>query len=401
MDTVDVLVVGGGIVGLATAHRILVDRPGLHVRVIEREATVGRHQSSRNSGVLHSGVYYLPGSAKARWSTAGKEQMERFCEEHGVPVVRTGKVVAAVEPEEVPFLKVLLERGRSNGVEVHAMTAEETAEREPHLRSLGALFVPRTAVTDFGLVCRALERRIVEAGGLVTTSAEMTRLTPTDDGVRVSTTVGDIDARVVVTCTGLRSDRTARLTGDGGPERIVPFRGSWLALRPERRHLVMGNIYPVPRPGLTFLGVHLTRRVDGSVWIGPNAVMALAREGRRPWSADLRDLRETLTFPGVYRLGRKHPNVAFGEVYRDVVLRATIRKVQRYVPEITAADVERGPWGVRAQLIDPSGEMVNDFRIKHSGRTGRLIHVVNAPSPAATASLQIGAELRDRVLEVL
>lgn len=401
MEQVDVAIVGGGIVGLATAYRILEERPDLVVRVVEREASVGLHQSSRNSGVLHSGVYYRPGSAKARWSTAGKEQMERFCAENDVPVLRTGKVVAAVEPVEVPFLKVLLERGRSNGVEVHEMTPEETAEREPHLRALGALFVPRTAVTDFGMVCHALVRRITEAGGTVVTSSEMTGLTATDSGVQIETTTGDIEARVAVTCTGLRSDRTARMTGDGGPERIVPFRGSWLALKSERRHLVNGNIYPVPRPGLTFLGVHLTRKVDGSVWIGPNAVMALAREGKHPWSADLRDLRETLMFPGVYRLGVRHPNVAFGEVLREIVLPATIRKVQRYVPEITTADVERGPWGVRAQLIDPSGEMVNDFRIKRSGRSGRLIHVVNAPSPAATASLQIGAEIREQVLAAL
>jgi L-2-hydroxyglutarate oxidase len=398
MEQVDVVIIGGGIVGLATAHRLLEARPDLTVRVVERESAVGLRQSSRNSGVLHSGIYYQPGSAKARWSTAGKIQMEQFCAENDVPVVHTGKVVAAVEPEEVPFLQVLLERGRSNGVEVHEMSAAETAEREPHLRALGALFVPRTAVTDFGMVCRALERRITEAGGTVTTGVEMTGLVPTGTSVRVGTTAGDLEARTVVTCTGLRSDRTARLTGDGGPERIVPFRGSWLELRPERRYLVNGNIYPVPRPGLTFLGVHLTRKIDGSVWIGPNAVVALAREGRRPWSIDLRDLRDTLSFRGVYRLGMKHPNVAFGEVYRDVMLRATIKKVQRYVPEITVDDVERGPWGVRAQLIDRDGEMVNDFRIKQSGR---LIHVVNAPSPAATASLQIGAELRDNVLAAL
>jgi (S)-2-hydroxyglutarate dehydrogenase len=394
----DVVVVGGGIIGLATAHRILEARPDLDVTVLERGSDVGLHQSSRNSGVLHAGLYYTPGSAKARWCVAGKTQLERFCDEHGVPVARVGKVVAAIRKDELPGLAALAERARANGVEVEELGPAGVLDHEPNLRALAGVWSPSTAVTDFGQVCRALADRIEVDGGRVETDVEVLGFDQRDDHVRLTTTVGDVEGRFVVTCAGLQADRLARLAGESGRERIVPFRGSWLRLRPERAHLVKGNIYPVPQPGLPFLGVHLTRRIDGEIWIGPNAVLALAREAAGPWSLDRRDLTDTLRFAGVYRLALRHAGTAVGELWRDRVLRSTIREVQRYVPEISIGDVERGPWGVRAQLMSPDGQLVDDFRLH---RTGRTLHVLNAPSPAATASLAIGAELRDQVIASL
>jgi (S)-2-hydroxyglutarate dehydrogenase len=392
----DVVVVGGGIVGLATAYRLLAARPRLRVAVLEREAAVGRHQSSRNSGVLHAGLYYPPGSAKARWSRAGKAAMERFCAEHGVPVERTGKLVVAVERRELGALAALAARARTNGVEVHECDGAGLREHEPHVAGIAGLWTPETAVTDFGAVCRALAAAVLVAGGEVRTGVEVVGVSDAPREVEVATTAGDLAASVVVACAGLRADRVAAMTGSPPAERIVPFRGAWLELRPELGHLVRGNIYPVPTGGgLPFLGVHLTRRIDGRVWIGPNAVLATAREGARPWSVSRRDLAEVLRFSGTWRLARRHLGVAVAEVWRDRVLPATIREVQRYVPAIGRGDVRRGPWGVRAQLVAPDGSLVDDFTIRASGR---VLHVLNAPSPAATSALAIGDELTARAL---
>jgi (S)-2-hydroxyglutarate dehydrogenase len=391
----DVVVVGGGIVGLATTHRLLRARPGLRVAVLEREAAVGQHQSSRNSGVLHAGLYYTPGSAKARWSRAGKAAMERFCAEHGVPVERTGKVVVAVERRELAALAALAARARTNRVEVHELDGAGLREHEPYVAGLAGLWTPETAVTDFGAVCRALAAEVLVAGGEVRTGVEVVGLTDGAREVRVATTGGDVTASAVVACAGLRADRVAAMSGSPPAERIVPFRGAWLELRPELGHLVRGNVYPVPTGGLPFLGVHLTRRIDGRVWIGPNAVLAAAREGVRPWSLSRRDLADVLRFGGTWRLARRHLGVAVAEVWRDRVLPAMIREVQRYVPAIGRGDVRRGPWGVRAQLVAPDGTLVDDFTIRASGR---VLHVLNAPSPAATSALAIGDELTSRVL---
>ena len=397
MATCDVAVVGGGLVGLATALRIVEQRPDLTVTLLEREDEVGRGQSSRNSGVLHAGLYYTPGSAKARWCTAGKLRMERFCEENEVPLLRNGKVVAAVRGEELPRLADLADRARTNGVEVRELSAAEVNELEPNVSALAGLHSPNTCVTDFGLVAQAMARRIRAAGGEIRTGSEVVDIDHAEHRpVRLTSRTGTIEARAVLACTGLQSDRTARRAGVDLPERVLPFRGSWLRLRPAKRHLVSANIYPVPAPGLPFLGVHITPRVDGEVWIGPNAVLALAREGRRPWSIDARDAVEAFGFGGLWRLARQHPSTAFGEVFRDLWLRATIKEVQRYVPDIGLADVERGPWGVRAQLTHPDGALVDDFRFE---RQGRILHVLNAPSPAATSSLMIGDELSAMVLE--
>jgi (S)-2-hydroxyglutarate dehydrogenase len=393
------VVVGGGIVGLATAYQALRARPDLRLTVFEREDRLAAHQSSRNSGVLHAGLYYPPGSAKARWCRAGKESLERFCAEHGVPVARTGKVVVAVRSEELPGLAALAERARTNGVEVHELDAAGIREHEPHVTGLAGLWSPATAVTDFFVVAEAMAAAVRSAGGEVSTGVEVVGLDDRSATVRVATTGGDVEASAVVACAGLRADRVAAMTGSSLDERIVPFRGSWLELRPDRRHLIRGNVYPVPsQGGLPFLGVHLTRRIDGRVWIGPNAVIAGAREGDRPWSVDMRDALASATFGGTWRLARQHLGVAVAEVWRDRVLRATLREVQRYVPDIQLEHVRRGPWGVRAQLVDRQGRLVDDFTIRASGR---VVHVLNAPSPAATSSLAIGEELARQALERL
>ena len=396
----DVVIVGGGIVGLATAHRLLCARPHLRLVVLEADTAVARHQSSRNSGVLHAGLYYPPGSAKARWCVAGKRSMERFCAEHGVPYDRRGKVVVAVDRRELPGLRDLAHRARTNGVEIHELDAEGIRAHEPHATGIAGLWSPTTAVTDFRAVAHTLVGLIEAAGGEVRTGARVTGLDDQHTSVRI--TVGDgscVEARTAVVCGGVQADRLARLGGIDIDERILPVRGSWLELTPAKRHLVQGNIYPVPvAGGLPFLGVHLTRRIDGSVLIGPNAVATAARSDARRWGLDRRDLRDTLRYPGTWRLARAHIGTAVGELVTDLVPTAALRAVRRYVPSITADDVTPGPWGVRAQLLDRRGRLVDDFLVR---ATDRVLHVLNAPSPAATASLEIGAALRDRVLERL
>jgi L-2-hydroxyglutarate oxidase len=399
MAQCDVAIIGGGLIGLATALQLLEQRPDLRVTVLEREDDVGLGQSSRNSGVLHAGLYYTPGSAKARWCTAGRLRMERFCEEHDVPLLRNGKVVVAVRDEELPRLRDLAGRARTNGVTIRELTAEEVHELEPNVTALAGIHSPATSVTDFGLVAQAMARRVRAAGGEIRTGSEVVTIDAQDHRpVRLSTRTGAIEARAAIACAGLQADRMARSTGVALPDRILPFRGSWLRLAADRRHLISANIYPVPAPGLPFLGVHLTRRVDGEVWVGPNAVLALAREGRRPWSLDLRDLSASLGFAGSWRLARRHPDVAFSEVQRDLWLRAAVREVQRYVPAIGLEDLERGPWGVRAQLTATDGTLVDDFRIE---QRGRMLHVLNAPSPGATSSLMFGEALAGRTIEGL
>jgi L-2-hydroxyglutarate oxidase len=399
MASCDVAIVGGGLVGLATAMQLIGQRPDLKVTVLEREDEVGRGQSSRNSGVLHAGLYYTPGSAKARWCTTGKIRMERFCEDNEVPLLRNGKVVAAVRPEELPRLADLADRARTNGVEIRELSTAEVTELEPNVTALAGIHSPNTSVTDFGLVAQAMATRIRAAGGEIRTGSEVVDIDQADHRpVRLSSRTGTVEAQRVLACTGLQSDRVARRAGVDLAERVLPFRGSWLRLKEPKRTLVSANIYPVPAPGLPFLGVHITPRVDGDVWIGPNAVLALAREGSRPWSVDMRDAVEAFGFGGLWRLAWQHPSTAFGEILRDLWLRATIKEVQRYVPEIGIDDVERGPWGVRAQLTHPDGALVDDFRFE---RQGRVLHVLNAPSPAATSSLMIGDELSTMMLEGL
>jgi L-2-hydroxyglutarate oxidase LhgO len=351
--------------------------------------------------VIHAGVYYTPGSAKARLTARGRAQLLALCAEEHIEVATTGKLAVAVDDAELPGLRALEERARSNGVTTRWLGAEEIARVEPAATGVAALHVPSTAVVDFTHVSAALARRVATAGGRIRLHSPITDLH--EDDHHVDLTIGGSEhlrAATVVACAGLQADRLAALQDEDvlGDLRIVAFRGSWLKLRPDRAHLVNGSIYPVPAPGLPFLGVHVTRRVDGEVWIGPNAVLAGAREGETPGSISLRDLRDVASFPGTWRLARRHLGVGVGELWRDRVVAAMVREVRRYVPAITRTDVARGPWGVRAQAVRRDGSLVDDFVLR---RIGRVVHVLNAPSPAATASLAIGEELRDQVLPLL
>ncbi len=393
---VDVAVIGGGIVGLATAYQLLQQRPDLRVLVLEKEPDVGRHQSSHNSGVIHAGVYYAPGSLKARFCAAGKQALERYSDVRGIRFVRNGKVVVQVDRSEDERFEALRERARNNGVEgLREIGPRELAEIEPHAAGLRALHSPSTGSIDFRDVCRALVEDIEGAGGQVRTGAAVRDLDDAEHEVRLVAANGDVRARVAVACAGLQADRVASLTDEEPDPRIVPFRGSWLVLKPEARHLVNGHIYPVPDPRFPFLGVHLSRRINGSVLVGPNAVLALSRErySRRGW--DPTDVRAILRYPGFWRLAARHVATGAREVFQDTFRSAYVREVQRYVPEVTEDDLEDGPVGIRAQSVAPDGSLIDDFVITG---TRRVMHVRNAPSPGATASLAIGEHLAREAL---
>ncbi|HEX2384485.1 MAG TPA: L-2-hydroxyglutarate oxidase [Acidimicrobiales bacterium] len=379
MTAADVVVVGGGIVGLATAYRLGQARPDARITVLEKEATVGRHQSSHNSGVLHAGLYYAPGSKKAELCRRGKAAVEAFADGHGIPIVRNGKLVVAVDERELPALAALTERAEANGVpELRTLDRDELREVEPHVAGVRALHSPSTGVIDFGLVCDALASELD-----VRTETSVVDLVEANGGVRLTTTRGEIEARAVVVCAGLWSSQLAKRASLVTDVQIVPFRGTWLALRPSGASLVNGNIYPVPDPELPFLGVHFTRRVDGSVWSGPNAVLSLAERSV---------VRDALRFRGLWRLGAREARVAVREFRLSHWHRAALRELNRYVPELQHDDIEwsNRPSGVRAQAVRRDGSLVDDFVIEGKGR---IVWVLNAPSPAATASLAIGEVL--------
>lgn len=394
----DVVVVGAGILGLATARELVRRRPGARVAVLDKEAAPGRHQSSHNSGVLHAGVYYAPGSLKAQLCVEGKRLMEDFAEEHGIGFERCGKLIVALDASELGRLETLHERGTANGVPGLRMVGpDEIEEIEPHAAGVRALHVPGTGIIDYAAVVRRLVELLREEGVEVRTWHEVLGIDEEPGGTRLHTSGGDLLARQVIACAGLHSDRVARLSADradSGDVRIVPFRGDYYTLRPAARHLCRGLIYPVPDPSLPFLGVHFTRRVDGAVWAGPNAVLATAREGYRRTDLDRRDLAETLRFTGFHRLARRYWRTGATEVWRDVSASAFLRELQRYVPEVTSEDLVFGPSGVRAQAVSAEGALVDDFLLQESGRA---LHVLNAPSPAATASLAIAGRLAERM----
>ncbi len=390
----DVVVVGGGIVGLATAFKLLRQRPGAAVLVLEKENSVGFHQTGHNSGVLHSGIYYKPGSLKARVAVRGAGEMVRFCEEHGVPFELSGKVIVAASEEERPRLEALLERGNENGVPgLRVISVEELRDIEPHARGVAALHSASTGIVSFRAVAEAMASAIEKAGGHVRTSARLLGFGRERDAVRLHTEAGDLLAKRVVTAAGLHADRVAALSGAEPSARIVPFRGEYYRLRPESRGLVRGLIYPVPDPRFPFLGVHFTRRIDGEVEAGPNAVLAFAREGYRKTDVRARDLWDMARFPGTFRMARKHWRTGIGEYYRSFSKSAFVRKLQRLVPELTEGDLGPGGSGVRAMALERDGNLVDDFRIvKSSG----FVHVLSAPSPAATSALAIA----DHILEL-
>ncbi len=393
-----VAVIGGGIVGLATAHRLLRRRPDVQVLLLEKEAGPGRHQTGHNSGVLHCGLYYKPGSTKARMAVQGIRKMVEFCAEHKVPYDLCGKVVVATEPEEVPRLHDLLERGRANGLEgLQLLGPEQIRELEPHAAGLVGLRVPQEGIVDYAAVADAMVREIRDQGGVIHFSSEVTELR-NGKGWRIGTTGGDHEADFLINCAGLYCDRVSRMAGNRDATKIVPFRGEYYKVRPERQHLVRNLIYPVPDPKFPFLGVHFTRLIYGGIEAGPNAVLAFAREGYRYTDFSMRDMVETLTYRGFWRFFLRYPAMCWSEFRRSFSRALFCKSLQRLVPELQLDDLAPGGAGVRAQALSPAGELVQDF---YFVAQARALHVLNAPSPAATASLAIADEVIDRIQDAI
>ncbi|WP_443045993.1 L-2-hydroxyglutarate oxidase [Streptomyces sp. GQFP] len=394
----DVLVVGGGIVGLSTAYAITRAAPGTRVTVLEKESGPARHQTGRNSGVIHSGIYYRPGSLKARYAVRGAAEMVKFCAEYGIPHAVTGKLIVATERDELPRLHALVQRGRENGIPVRELGPAQIGEYEPEVRGLAGIHVGTTGICDYVAVARQLAE---SSGAEIRYGARVVRVDRRPDlGVAVRTAGpwgGEVvRGRVLVNCAGLYCDEVARLTGDDPGMRIVPFRGEYFTLaRPE---LVRGLVYPVPDPAFPFLGVHLTRGIDGGVHIGPNAVPALAREGYGWGTVRVRELGATVAWPGTWRIAARHWRYGGGELRRSVSKRAFARAVRRLLPVVSEGDLVPAAAGVRAQAVLRDGTLVDDFLIREGARA---VHVLNAPSPAATASLPIGREVARRALAVL
>jgi L-2-hydroxyglutarate oxidase LhgO len=394
----DVIVVGAGIVGLATALRMVEREAGISVLVVDKEQSVGLHQTSHNSGVIHRGVYYRPGSLKAQMCVSGAERLIRFCDEHDIPYRLIGKLIIASDDEEVSALDVLEERARANGVpDLRRLDAGEIRSVEPEAVGVAALHSPQTGIVDFLRVARTYAQLLERAGGRVRLGAEVTGLEQHDDRVAVRIGSETLRAEVLVTCAGLHADRLAAMGGAGGGHdlRIIPFRGDYYHLPPERSGLVRGLIYPVPDPRFPFLGVHFTPRLSGDVWLGPNAVPAFAREGYRFRDVSLPDLVGTLRFGGFWRMAARHWRMGAAEMWREASRRSFARALRRYVPDIRDSDLVGHASGVRAQAVAADGSLVDDFDI--SGE-GRVLHVRNAPSPAATSSLAIGDWIAERAV---
>ena len=393
----DLLIIGAGIVGLATALEATRRFPKMRLVVVEKEARVAAHQTGHNSGVIHSGIYYKTGSLKARNCVAGAASMKRFCQEHGVAYEECGKLVVATSDEEVPRLEALHERGIANGVPgLRMMQRGELREIEPHCEGLRAMHVPTTGIVDYTAVAQKYAELIQRAGGEIALGAKVVGLRSDVGDNIVETRAGAFRARYVINCAGLYSDTITRMAGVETNLEIVPFRGEYYEVRPERRYLISNLIYPVPDPRFPFLGVHFTRRVNGSVEAGPNALLAFRREGYTGAAPDLGEAMEMLRFPGFWKMARKYWRKGLSEQYRSWAKAAFARALQKMVPELEESDLAPGGSGVRAQAVDANGNLVDDFHFVHSGR---MIHVCNVPSPAATASLEIGREIVDMMAE--
>ncbi len=395
MELKRIVIVGGGIVGLAAAHELLRRKPGAAVTVLEKEPRVGQHQSSHNSGVLHAGLYYKPGSQKALLAVNGLRRMIAFCQQHSVPHEICGKLVVAVDETELPRLHSLLERGEQNDLEgLQWLKPEQLREIEPHAAGIAAIRVPQEGIVDYPRVCAVLQEEITKGGGRVVTGAKVTAISPDGIGWRIESAVGDFAADYLVNCAGLHCDRVSELAGERREARIVPFRGEYYQLKKERQFLVRNLIYPVPDPQFPFLGVHFTRLIHGGIEAGPNAVLAFAREGYRKTDVKVGDLWDALTFSGLWRFLGKHKRMSWEELKRSFSKRLFCESLQRLVPEIREEDMEPGGAGVRAQAMSPSGDLIQDF---HLVRRPNGLHVLNAPSPAATASLAIGETIAGMV----
>lgn len=386
----DVAVIGGGIVGLAVAYTLSRSRPAPRVVVLEKERRLAAHQTGRNSGVIHSGVYYKPGSRKALGCRRGKALLEAFCRQHGVAFELCGKVVVALDEGELPRLNELHTRAVANGVACELIDAAQLRKLEPHAAGVRALHVPETGIVDYTAVCEKLAELLRVRGGEIVLGARVTGLSERGGEVVLATEAGEVRASAVVNCAGLHSDRVLQFSGASRPARIVPFRGEYFELVPAARELCRNLIYPVPDPSFPFLGVHFTRMLGGGVECGPNAVLALAREGYTWGDIDLADTLDVLAYKGFWRLARRHARAGAGEMWHSLSKRAFTRALKRLIPEIEARHLVRAPAGVRAQALASDGALVDDFLIR---RVGRVVHVCNAPSPAATSSLAIGEEI--------
>jgi len=394
MERSDYLVLGGGIIGLATAWQITRRFAGASVVVLEKEPRLAEHQTGRNSGVLHSGIYYKPGSLRAVNCREGKKAMEAFCAEHNIPYEICGKVIVAVTEAEIPNLERIFERGQQNGVVCEMIGPERLHELEPHAAGVKAIHVPEAGIVNYRRVTEKLADLVADSSGRIVTSATVTAIRREAADIVVQSTAGEFTGRTLVNCTGLHSDRIAAMAGARPAAKIVPFRGEYYELKPEARHLCRNLIYPVPDPSFPFLGVHFTRMIDGGVECGPNAVLAFAREGYRKTDFNLRDLSESLTYPGFLRLAWKYWPTGMGEMWRSLSKRAFVRALQRLIPEIRAKQLVAGRAGVRAQALARDGSLVDDFVIQVEGP---VVNVLNAPSPAATSSLNIGRLIVDKL----
>jgi L-2-hydroxyglutarate oxidase LhgO len=399
LGSYDVAVIGGGIVGLATAMTIARRHPAHRIVVVEKESAVGLHQTGHNSGVIHAGIYYSPGTQKADFCATGGRLLRRFCDEQGIEYKLCGKLIVARYESEVSRLEELYRRGVANGAEgLELVGRERLRELEPHAAGIRAVFSPNTGIVDYGKVAQALSEQVQRDGGDLLTEARVLRISESGGRVHLETSRGDLTAGHIVNCAGLQADLIAQAMGLDTGLRIIPFRGEYFSLRRDRSSLVNGLIYPVPDPELPFLGVHFTRRVDGTVEAGPNAVMAFAREGYKRTDVDAGELLGVLRFPGFWRMAMGHWKTGIKEQYRSLVKRTFLRSLQTLVPEVTMDDLAERGAGVRAQAVTRSGELLQDFSIM---RTRNSVHVLNAPSPAATACLAIGEHIADQARESL
>lgn len=393
----DVTIIGGGIIGLATALQLLQRHPRVTLCVVEKEDRLAAHQTGHNSGVIHSGIYYRPGSLKAQTCVAGARALMAFCEQHDIPYQRCGKVVVATAVDELPRLEELFRRGTANGVAgLRLIGPEQLRELEPHVTGIRALHVPATGIVDFSRVALTYARLVQAHGGEIRTRHRVLGIQQRAGELVLETSQGALQSKFLINCGGLFADRLARLAGVQPNLQIVPFRGEYYLLAPQRHRLVRNLIYPVPDPALPFLGVHFTRTIDGVVEAGPNAVLAFAREGYRKSQLVGRDLREILMFPGFWRMARRYWRTGLGEMVRSFSKKAFLKALQRLLPALTLEDLQPGGSGVRAQAIAPDGALVDDFVITVSGAT---LHVLNAPSPGATASLAIGQLIAERATQ--